>query len=324
MSAGTVIDDVTEVAYWRERAALAEERLAAAEARISELAEQVAVLSRMLFGRSSEKSGPGGPGDDGPADPSRGRAGTGPGGPVRGRGQRPGGKGHGRRDYSGLETREEIHDVPAGQRVCAGCGQPFEVLGSECGEQIDWQVQITRVVHRRLRYRRRCQCPGPRTVIAPPPPNPVRKGRFTAAFLARLLYQKYVLGLPVHRIVRALAADGLDVAEGTVTGALKTVAGLLVPLEDAIGARNAQAAHVHADETSWRVFEQAEGKDGHRWWLWVFTAPRGAVSYRSHSEQGLGGVVSGSDGLPGPERVNPGENSMPGNRRPCPGVRGGA
>ena len=162
--------------------------------------------------------------------------------------------------------------MPAGQRVCAGCGQPFEVLGSECSEQIDWQVQVTRIVHRRLRYRRRCQCPGPRTVTAPPPPNPVPKGRFTAAFLARLLYQKYVLGLPVHRIVRALAADGLDVAEGTVTGALKAAAGLLLPLEDAIRARNAEAVHVHADETSWRVFEQAEGKDGHRWWLWVFLA----------------------------------------------------
>lgn len=29
---------------------------------------------------------------------------------------------------------------------------------------------------------------------------------------------------------------------------------------------------MHADETSWRVFEQVEGKDGHRWWLWVFIA----------------------------------------------------
>jgi hypothetical protein len=133
-------------------------------------------------------------------------------------------------------------------------------------------VTITRIVHRRLRYRRCCQCPGPRTVIAPPPPNPVPKGRLTAGFLARLLYQKHVLGLPVHRIVRALAAGGLGLAEGTVSGALKSVADLLVPLEDAIGARNARAVHVHADETSWRVFEQAEGKEGHRWWLWVFIA----------------------------------------------------
>ena len=27
---------------------------------------------------------------------------------------------------------------------------------------------------------------------------------------------------------------------------------------------------MHADETSWQVFEDIEDKDGHRWWLWVF------------------------------------------------------
>lgn len=162
--------------------------------------------------------------------------------------------------------------MPPDGRVCRGCGVEFEFLGSETSEQIDWRVQITRVVHRRLRYRRRCACPGQRTVIAPPAPNPVPKGRFTASFLARLLYEKYVLGLPVHRIVRGLAAVGLDVAEGTVCGALKSTAELLVPLESAIVQRNATAVHVHADETSWRVFEQTEGKNGNRWWLWVFLA----------------------------------------------------
>ena len=249
--------------------------LAEATARIVELSEQVAVLSRMLFGQSSEKTRSGSDGNPAagaePAGSERPDA-AGGAGPVRARGQRPGSKGHGRRDYSHLETREEVHDVPAGQRVCPGCGREFEFLDAQSSEQIDWQVRITRIVHRRLRYRRRCECPGPRTVIAPVPPKPVAKGRFTAGFLARLLYQKYVLGLPVHRIVRALAADGLEVAEGTVCGALKAVADLLVPLEEAILARNAQAVHVHADETSWRVFERVEGKDGHRWWLWVFIA----------------------------------------------------
>ena len=265
---------------WRERALRAEaenvllkERLAVAETRLVELGEQVAVLSRMLFGRSSEKTATGA----GP-DPVDDGAQTRPGGgdwassaaEAPKRGQRPGGKGHGRRDYSHLDTREETHDVPEDQRTCRCCGQAFQVLGSESSEQIDWQVTITRIVHRRLRYRRACDCPGPRTVIAAPAPNPIGKGRFTAGFLARLLYQKYLLGLPVHRIVKALAADGLPVAEGTLSGALNALAVLLKPLSEAITARNGAAGHIHADETSWRVYEKTEGKDGHRWWLWVF------------------------------------------------------
>ena len=35
-------------------------------------------------------------------------------------------------------------------------------------------------------------------------------------------------------------------------------------------ARLPYEGHLHADETSWQVFEDVAGKDGHRWWLWVF------------------------------------------------------
>jgi hypothetical protein len=42
-------------------------------------------------------------------------------------------------------------------------------------------VKLIRIVHRRLRYRRGCDCPGARTVTAPAAANPVAKGRFTAA-----------------------------------------------------------------------------------------------------------------------------------------------
>ena len=273
MPPAPLIDNATEVAYWRERAQRAEAGLAQANQRIEELSEQVAVLSRMLFGRSSEKArstpGP----DDAAARPDGREANH---RPVR-RGQRWGSTGHGRRDYSHLETREEIHDLPAEQRSCPACGIPLEPLDAQTSEQIDWQVRITRIVHRRLRYRRRCDCPGPRTVIAPLPAKPIAKGRFTPEFLARLLYEKYVLGLPLHRIARALAADGLDVAHGTVCGALKATAGLLVAWEEAIVAHSAQAVYVHADETSWRVFEHIEDKEGHRWWLWVFLTVDTAV-----------------------------------------------
>ncbi len=48
---------------------------------------------------------------------------------------------------------------------------------------------------------------------------------------------------------------------------------------------------------------------------------RAAVSPAERA--GMRGVISGSDGLPESERTIR-ENSMPENRRPCPGVRDGA
>jgi len=83
-----------------------------------------------------------------------------------------------------------------------------------------------------------------------------------------------VLGRPVHQIVQALAADGFDVAQGTLCGGLKQVAPLIAPWAEAIAAHGRTAGHVHPDETSWQVFEEdIADKDGHRCWLWVFGSP---------------------------------------------------
>ncbi len=103
--------------------------------------------------------------------------------------------------------------------------------------------------------------------------RPVGKGRFTTGFVARLLCEKFVLGRPAHRIVAALAHDGLHLAEGTLAGVFAACAELLAPLAEAISDRNAAAAHLHVDETSWNVYAALEGKDSHRWWCWVFVGP---------------------------------------------------
>jgi transposase len=278
-----VIDEEADVGYWRARAEQAEalvvelraenaglnERVAELAGRVTGLQESVTTLSGLLFGSSSEKGG----------SPLRGGGGDGSGRPAGAgkRGQRPGRPGHGRRDRSHLETVERVIDVEAGQRCCAGCGERFEFLGTEDSEQIDWQVTITRIVWRRRRYKRVCACPGPRTVCAPPAARPVPKGLFTAGFLARLAHEKFVLGRPVHRIVAALAADGFEAAPGTLCGALKQMAPLIAPWAEAIAAHGRTAGHVHADETSWQVFEDIGDKDGHRWWLWVFVTAETAV-----------------------------------------------
>src|SRR6266498_2069698 len=101
VSVEAVIDDEVEAGHRCGRAVRAEERLTMAEARICELVEQVAVLSRMLFGQSSEKTRSGSGGDpaaggEQPAGSERPDA-AGGAGPVRARGQQPGSKGHGRR-----------------------------------------------------------------------------------------------------------------------------------------------------------------------------------------------------------------------------------
>ena len=268
-------DDARRLA--EENARLAEEnaRLSQGmidlEGRVGALAEKVATYARMLFGDSSERSKaktkpPLDPDGDQPGQHGGGQAGR------RGRGQKRGGVGHGRRDYSDLDTEEQVHDLPPERRLCPECGTAYQRFGEECCEQIDWRVRLVRVVHRRPTYRRACRCRVRGVICAPPPRKAIAKGRFTTGFLARLLWEKFALGLPTHRIAAQLAADGLEVAEGTLAGVFAALSDLLGPLAKAIEARNAASAHLHVDETRWSVFEAVQGKDSNRWWLWVFVA----------------------------------------------------
>ncbi len=146
----------------------------------------------------------------------------------------------------------------------------FERARGEVDAQVDWQVRLVRIVHRRPKYRRTCSCGPAGVLVAPPVPKPIAKGLFTSGFLARLLTEKFVLGRPLHRIAAALRADGLCVSEGTLSGVMQTLSGHLAPLDQLIRARNAASAHLHIDETSWKVFEAVADKDGFKWWLWVF------------------------------------------------------
>jgi hypothetical protein len=120
--------DVTDVAYWRGRAERAEARVAElsgrlsrTEARAAELDEQVAVRPAAVRPVVGEAPGLG-------HGRRAGEGGGEPGERAGRRGQRPGARAPARPagllpDYSRLKTREEIHDVPAEERVCPRCGK---------------------------------------------------------------------------------------------------------------------------------------------------------------------------------------------------------
>jgi transposase len=259
-----------EIAELREQNARLLERDAVRDAELEELRADFAVLQRMLFGRSSEKSPPGPPaGGDDDDDGGQGRergSGT---GKKRGPGARAG-----RRDYSHLPRFEVFWDFPGGGYCCPECGEPFTPLGDHwSGEQLDWQVTIRVAAHCRRRYQRACECRVPATVTAPGPPKAIGKGLVTNAFIAMLLTERYVAGRSLNSLVTGLARQGAEISPATLAGTCAQAGTLLVPLADAIAERSRGSWHLHADETTWRVFAPHDGGGPAKWWLWVFAGP---------------------------------------------------
>jgi len=245
------------------------ERDAQREAELERVSAELAVLKRLVFGRSSERvAGGEGVGEGaGGGEPAAG------GGPAGSRPRRRGRAGNRRRDYSHLPRVEVIWDFEDGGYCCPGCGLAFAVLGEHVVEQIDWQVLVRVLVHRRRRYQRRCSCDGPKTATAPGPPKAIGKGLFTNGFIALLLTERYVAGRSQNSLVAGLARQGAAVSAATLTGTCAAAGALLAPLEQAITARSRDAWHLHADETSWRIFAPREHDGPARWWLWVFLGP---------------------------------------------------
>ena len=258
-----------EIAGLRELNARLLARDAEREAELEETRAALAVLQRMVFGRSSEKSRPepqpgGGDGDTA----GGGDRGAGP-GKKRGPGARAG-----RRDYSHLPRVEVIWDFPDGSYCCPECGEPFTPLGDHwSGEQLDWEVRVRLIAHCRKRYRRACDCRVPGTVMAPGPPKAVGKGLFSNGFIAMLLTERFAAGRSMNSLVTGLARYGAEVSPATLAGTCAQAGALLAPLADAVAERNRESWHLHADETTWRVFAPGDGDGPAKWWLWVFIGP---------------------------------------------------
>jgi len=243
---------------------------AALAAELEELRAGLAVLQRMVFGQSSEKSRPdpptgGGDAGDGGQPAERG-AGT---GKKRG----PGGRA-GRRDYSHLPRFEVIWDFPGGGYCCPECGVPFTLLGSDhVSEQLDWTVIVRVRADCRRRYRRACGCGVPATVTAPGPPKAIGKALFTNGFTAMLLTERYVAGRSMNSLVAGLSRQGAEISPATLAGTCAQAGALLAPLAEAIAERSRGSWHLHADETTWRVFAPRDEAGPAKWWLWVFIGP---------------------------------------------------
>ena len=94
---------------------------------LAEANATIAVLQRIVFGRSSEKSGPS-PDSDGDDDAGAGDGGK-PGSGKEKQVKRGPGARAGRRDYSRLPRLEVFWDFPDGGYCCPECGEPFTRLG---------------------------------------------------------------------------------------------------------------------------------------------------------------------------------------------------
>jgi transposase len=285
-----------QAGYWKSRHRDALQRITELEQTVEQLQGEKRQLQADLFGKSTETTTRSDRSNhlDDPQDNSRET--------PRKRGQQPGNAGPKRRDYSHLPVRETILELPPEQGVCPNCGQPLVSHGyTDDSEEIEIEVRAYRRVIRRRRYRRTCTCDGPTTILAPPAPKLIPRGRYGVSVWVEVLLDKYFGYRPTERLLGSWRLWDLDRAPGTVTDGLRRLEVLLRPIYQALQQRNRHGDLHQADETRWPVFVVREGKEGYGWWLWVFLGPdtvvfvlnvsRGHEVPEGHYQAGSRGVL---------------------------------
>jgi len=234
------------------------------------LKARVKQLERMLFGQSTEKKS-GEPDDSLPDNNPKKR--------KKKRGKQKGTPGHGRRDRSNLPTVDEEHDLAEADKCCPHCHLPF-LPGFDEEESEIVEVEVSAHVRRirRKKYIRGCQCENlPAVITAPGPAKLIPKSVYGDSVWIEVLLDKFHTFRPTHRLIQSLELIGLDLPQGTITDGLKRLMPFFEPVYQEIIAHNQAASHWHADETRWMVFSKVEGKNGYRWWLWVFASADSVV-----------------------------------------------
>jgi transposase len=265
----------TKANYWEAQFQIAKTREEKLTLENEELKAKLRKREQQLFGRRSEKNI-----NTLETNPSKKME------PKKSRGQQPGSKGHGRRDYSHLPAMEETIGLKKEYTSCSCCGLPYEELAdretSEILETIHVQAH-RRVIHRK-RYKRQCHCKknsDAQILLAPVAERLFPKCKLGVSIWALLLINKYEYQHPLYRTLEQLSNHGLSLSMGTVTDGMQKLLRYFVPVYDAICARNITATHWHADETGWKVFQALEGKTNNRWFLWIFHNKE-TVVYKIH------------------------------------------
>src|SRR5262249_11052385 len=86
------------------------------------------------------------------------------------------------------------------------------------------------------------------------PPKAIGKGLFSDGFTAVLLTERFAAGRSMNSLVTGLSRQGAEISAATLAGTCARAAGLPEPLAGAGAGRNRASWHLHAGETTRRVF----------------------------------------------------------------------
>jgi transposase len=160
------------------------------------------------------------------------------------------------------------HDALGQPCGCTACGGRLRALGADVAHHLEYvpgRFKVIRTVRPKLACTK-CEA----IFQAPAPSRPIPRGLAGAGLLAHVSVSKYCDHIPLYRLSRIFAREGVDIDRATMAGWIEQVHLLLDPLVTALGRYVLLGAKVHADDTPVKVLAPGNGKTRTgRLWVYV-------------------------------------------------------
>jgi transposase len=226
--------------------------------RLAQLEAQLAVKSKLLFGKSSERR---------PVAKVEEPEETAP------------QVGHGPREQPSLPVVEKTYTLDEADLDCPKCGKQLAVFKDQFEESEEITVVERRfVLEKRKRQKYRCECNGC-IETAPGPVKLFPGARYSVDFAIEVAASKYIDHRPLVRQVRIMAREALVVDSQTLWDQIDRLAKILGSAKEALHAYVLKHAVIGADETRWRLLD-GKGRDAgeaKQWQVWAIAAPDAVV-----------------------------------------------
>ena len=181
------------------------------------------------------------------------------------------------RRRANAEAREKLatevveHKVPDAQRSCPQCSNDKLLpLGAGRTTEVIEYVPGRFVRRRHVQEVLRCTC-GDHVVTAPGAPKVIEQGHYGASVIAHLVIAKCIDSLPIYRLEKSFAREGMHIKRSTMNELFHKGAEILEPLSRRLLELIAQRRIVQADETRLRMLDDGEGKPK-TGYIWTFVA----------------------------------------------------
>jgi len=170
-----------------------------------------------------------------------------------------------------LERKRVVVMPPAADLTCSCCGAAKTQIAEKVTERLDY-VPASAIVLETVRPVFVCQKCHDGVTVAPMPTQEVEASAAGSGLLAHIIVSKYVDHLPLNRLERIFARQGVDLARSTMCGQLALAEEALAPLGEEIAKRIRAGPYIQFDDTS--VLVQAEEEKARFYGkMWTYHSP---------------------------------------------------